>query len=153
MTCYVVRPRSDPPKPSRSYNMKLLLRYFTLLLSVLLLVTPTPFAQKKLKEIKIVGYITEFHSYTSFEIEDYRITRDESVILEFENQNPEVNFKQSDLRIGTLVEIRGLFDETTSELKATKMKVDLQQFRQLDVTTILDRKSLELTQTETGWIG
>jgi len=133
--------------------MKLLLRHFTLLVSVLVLVTPTPFAQKKLKEIKIVGYITEFHSPSSFEIEDYRITRDESVILEFENQNPEVNFKQSDLRIGTLVEIRGLFDETTSELQATKMKVDLEQFRQLDVTTILDRKSLELTQTETGWSG
>jgi Zn-dependent protease with chaperone function len=133
--------------------MKLLLRHFSLLLSVLLLVTATPFAQKKLKEIKIVGYITEFHSRNSFEIEDYRITRDESVILEFENQNPEVNFKQSDLRIGTLVEIRGLFDETTSELKATKMKVDLEQFRQLDVTTVLDRKPLELTQTETGATG
>ena len=133
--------------------MKRLLRYFALPLSVVIFVTATPVAQKKLKEIKLVGYITEFHSPTSFEIEDYRITRDESVILEFENQNPEVNFKQSDLRIGTLVEIRGLFDETTSELKATKMKVDLEQFRQLDVTTILDRKPLELTQTETGWIG
>ena len=133
--------------------MKLLWRYFALLLAVLVFVTPTPFAQKKLKDIKLVGYITEFHSPNSFEIEDYRITRDESVILEFENQDPQVDFKISDLRIGTLVEVRGLFDETTSELRATKMKVDLEQFRQLDVTTILDRKPLELTQTETGLTG
>ena len=132
---------------------RLLLLYFALPLSVLLFVTTTPVAQKKLKEIKLVGYITEFHSPTSFEIEDYRITRDESVILEFENQHSEVAFKQSDLRIGTLVEIRGLYDEMTSEMKATRMKVDLEQFRQLDVTTILDRKPVELTQTETGWTG
>jgi Zn-dependent protease with chaperone function len=133
--------------------MKRLLWYFAVPLSLLIFVTTTPFAQKRLKEIKIVGYITEFHSPTSFEVEDYRITRDESVILEFENQSPEILFKQSDLRIGTLVEIRGLYDEVTSELRATKLKVDLDQFRQLDVTTILDRKPLELTRTETGWTG
>ena len=133
--------------------MKRLLRYFVIPLSVLIFVTTTPLAQKKLREIKLVGYITEFHSPTSFEIEDYRIFRDESVILEFENQKPEIDFKQSDLRVGTLIEIRGLYDETTSELKATKIKVDLEQFRQLDVTTILDRPPLELTQTETGWSG
>jgi hypothetical protein len=133
--------------------MKRLLQYFALPLSILLILTTSPLAQRKLKEIKIVGYITEFHSPTSFEIEDYRITRDESVVVEFENQRPDVDFKLSDLRIGTLVEIRGLFDEITDELKATKMKVDLEQFRRLDVTTILDRKALEVTQTETGWTG
>ena len=131
-------------------------RYFApLALSLSLFLSTTPFvlAQKKLKDLKIVGYITEFHSPTSFEIEDYRITRDESVILEFENANPEVTFKQSDLRVGTLVEIRGQFDESSMTLKATKMKVDLDQFRQLDVTTILDRKPTELQQTDTGWRG
>src|SRR5215203_4942384 len=108
---------------------------------------------KQLKEKKIRGYITEFSSPTSVEIEDYRITRDESVVFEFENQNAEVSFKKEDLRIGTLVEIRGLFDETTSELRATRIKIDLDQFRQLDVTTILDRKPLELQQSEIGWRG
>ncbi|HEV8367694.1 MAG TPA: M48 family metalloprotease [Pyrinomonadaceae bacterium] len=113
----------------------------------------TPSSRKQLKETKIRGYITEFHSPTSFEIEDYRITRDESAVLEFENENAEVSFNKEELRVGTLVEIRGLYDETTSELRATKMKVDLEQFRQLDVTTILDRKPLELQQTEYGWQG
>jgi len=116
-------------------------------------IATSPRIPKQVKEIKIHGYITEFNSPTSFEIEDYRITRDESVILELENQNSDVSFKKEDLRIGTLVEIRGLYDETTSELRATKVKIDLDQFRQLDVTTILDRKPLELQQTESGWRG
>lgn len=135
--------------------MNRLLRLFTLPLCGLIFLSTTSAAltQKQLKEIKIRGYITEFYSPTSFEVEDYRITRDQSVILEFENQNAEVNFQQADLRIGTLVEIAGLYDEQTSELRATKMKLDLAQFRQLDVTTILDRKPLELQQTETGWKG
>ena len=135
--------------------MNRLLRLFALPLCGLIFLSTTPPAltQNKLKEIKIRGYITEFYSPTSFEVEDYRITRDQSVILEFENQNAEVNFQQADLRIGTLVEIAGLYDEQTSELRATKMKLDLAQFRQLDVTTILDRKPLELQQTETGWKG
>lgn len=115
--------------------------------------TTASMAPNKPKELKIRGYITEFYSPTSFEIEDYRITRDESVVLEFENQSPEVAFKIQDLRVGKLVEIRGLYNEETNELKATKMKVDLEQFRQLDVTTILDRKPSQLEQTESGWRG
>jgi hypothetical protein len=135
--------------------MKRFQRLLAIMLSgwMVLSVMPTASTQKKLKEIKVRGYITEFHSPTSFEIEDYRITRDESVILEFENQNTEYSFIKDDLRIGTLVEICGLYDEETSELKASKMKLDLAQFRKLDVTTILDRKPLGLQQTETGWRG
>lgn len=87
--------------------MKLLLRYCALLLSVLVFVTSTPLAQKKLKEIKLVGYVTEFHSPRSFEIEEYRITRDESVIVEFENEDPDIDFKVSDLRIGTWSKFAG----------------------------------------------
>ncbi len=109
--------------------------------------------RKHLEEIKIRGYITELQSPKLFEIEDYRITRDESVVLEFENENSEVTFNKDDLRIGTLVEIRGLYDESTNELRATKIKIDLDQFRQLDVTTILDRKPVGLQQTEYGWRG
>src|SRR5688572_28807057 len=113
--------------------MKSFQRYFALSLCafVFLSITPVASTQKKLKAMKILGYITEVHSPTSFEIEDYRITRDESVILEFENQSAEVNFKIEDLRVGTLVEISGLYHEAANELKATQMKVDLEQFRQL----------------------
>ena len=107
-------------------------------------VTPAP----KLKEVKIQGYITELQSPTSFEIEDYRIMSDDSLVLEFENPSPGISFKKEDLRIGTLIEIRGAYDEEKNELKAKKMKVDLAQFRALKVTTVLDRKPLELKQLE-----
>jgi hypothetical protein len=108
----------------------------------------------KVKEIKIRGYITSLTSPTSFEIEDYRITRDESIQLEFDNQTADVSFKPEDLRVGTLVELRGQFNDETNELKATRIKIDLRQFRSLNVTTILDRRPTELTRVETDkWRG
>jgi Peptidase family M48 len=96
------------------------------------------------KEIKIRGYITAFTSPTSFEVEDYRITRDESVQLEFENETAGSYFKYEDLRIGTLIELKGMYNEETGELKAKSLKIDLKQFRTLNVTTVLDRKPAEL---------
>src|SRR5882724_7687253 len=98
----------------------------------------------KVKEIKIRGYITALTSPTSFEVEDYRITRDESVQLEFENATAGNLFKPEDLRIGTLIELKGMYNEETGELKAKSLKVDLKQFRSLNVTTVLDRKPAEL---------
>src|SRR5262245_9759126 len=52
-----------------------------------------PAATAKLKEIKIRGYITEMRSPTDFDIEDYRITRDEAFVLDFENAGPDVTFQ------------------------------------------------------------
>lgn len=100
------------------------------------------------KEIKIRGYITALTSPTSFEIEDYRITRDESLQLEFDNQTAATSFKPDDLRVGTLVELRGQFNGETNELKATRIKIDLRQFRSLNVTTILEGRPSELYKTE-----
>ena len=83
----------------------------------------------KIKEIKIRGYVTAINSPTSFEIEDYRITKDEKVELEFENQSKEIPFRIEDVRIGTELEIKGDFDEEKRELKAKKIKIDLEQSR------------------------
>jgi hypothetical protein len=105
-------------------------------------------AWAKTKEIKIRGYITAFASPTSFEVEDYRITRDESVQLEFENATAGTLFKPEDLRIGTLIELKGLYNDETGELKAKSLKIDLKQFRSLNVTTILEKKPAQLEKTE-----
>ncbi|MGH9908906.1 MAG: M48 family metalloprotease [Pyrinomonadaceae bacterium] len=116
--------------------------------------SPVASTQPKLKEMRIFGYITEFHSPTSFEIEDYRINRDQSVMLEFVNHSPGVHFRMEDLRVGTLVEVSGLYNEATKELNAWQVKVDLEQFRELDVTSILDRvPPAQLEQTKSGWRG
>lgn len=105
-------------------------------------------ALAKVKDIKIRGYITAFTSPTSFEVEDYRITRDESVQLEFENATAGNLFKPEDLRIGTLIELKGMYNEETGELKARSLKIDLKQFRTLNVTTVLDRKPAELEKAD-----
>jgi hypothetical protein len=109
------------------------------------MVLPLPLSAK-VKDIKVRGYITSLTSPTSFEIEDYRVTRDESIQLEFDNQTAGVAFKPEDLRVGTLVELRGQFNDETNELKATKIKIDLRQFRELNVTTILERRPSELVK-------
>jgi Zn-dependent protease with chaperone function len=130
--------------------MKLLQRTLVLIICLALLCqagVPRPLPAKD-KEIKIRGYITSLTSPTSFEVEDYRIRRDVSLQLEFENQTAGASFKPEDLRVGTLIELRGQFDEETNELKATKIKVDLKQFRTLNVTAVLDRKPVELNKVE-----
>jgi hypothetical protein len=121
---------------------------FTLGVALLYLTAVTRPTAANVKEIKVRGYITALTSPTSFEIEDYRITRDESLQLEFDNQTAATSFKPEDLRVGTLVELRGLFNSETSELKATKIKIDLRQFRSLNVTTILESRPAELVKTE-----
>jgi Zn-dependent protease with chaperone function len=130
--------------------MKPLSRTLALLLALSLLAAlpAAPVGSAKPKEIKIRGYVTELHSADSFEIEDYRVASDQTLVLEFENVSPGLSFKREDLRVGTLVEIRGLYDEEWNELRAKRMKIDLAQFRALKVTTVLDRKPLELRQLE-----
>jgi Zn-dependent protease with chaperone function len=107
----------------------------------------------RIKQTKIRGYITNVISPTSFEIEDYRITRDGSVVLEFENESAELKFKPEDIRVGAEVEITGELNDETNELKAKKIKIDLEQFRKFKMTAILSRKPEGLEQTAEGWRG
>src|SRR5687767_8993033 len=74
----------------------------------------------KAKEIKVRGYITALTLPTSVEVEGYRVTREESVRFECDNQVAGAVFKPEDLRVGTFVELRGMYNEETHELKATK---------------------------------
>lgn len=135
--------------------MKLLNKLLIVILGLALLCSAVPrTASAKVKEIKIRGYITALTSPTSFEVEDYRITRDESVQLEFENQTAGALFKPEDLKVGTLIELKGTYDEETGELKAKKLKIDLKQFRALNVTAVLDRRPAQLNKVEgSKWRG
>lgn len=116
-------------------------------LAIVLQVVPSPTAART-KDVKIRGYITELSSPTSFEVEDYRVTRDESVRIEVENASPDLSFKPEDLRVGALVEIKGALNEETNEVKARQVKIDLKQFRKFNVTTVLDRKPVELEKVD-----
>jgi hypothetical protein len=105
---------------------------------VLAFFTSAVFAQgPKLKDVNIRGYVTEFRSPTDFEIEDYRISRDEAFTLDFDNARPDINFGLNDIRVGVELEIRGQLNEATGDLKAQSIRVDLEQFKSIKQTAFV----------------
>ncbi|MEZ5429244.1 MAG: M48 family metallopeptidase [Pyrinomonadaceae bacterium] len=132
-------------------------KFLVLLMSVVLFLTTVPAglaaATSKPKKVKIRGYITDVISPTSFEIDQMKVKRDSSLVLDFENQTPEVNFKPEDIRVGTEIEVEGYLDEETEELNATKITVDLEQFGKLKNTSVLTRDAAGIEKTEGGWQG
>lgn len=107
----------------------------------------------KLKETKIRGYVTEFRSPTDFSIEDYRISRDQEFALDFENASPDVTFQLQDVRVGVELEIRGLLNEQTGELKAKAIKVDLEQFKPIKQTAFVARVPEGIQLLDGTWAG
>src|SRR4029453_8992871 len=91
----------------------------------------------KLRDVKVRGYVTEFRSPTSFDIEDYRISRDEAFTLDFDNASPEITFGLNDIRIGVELEIEGQLNEVTGDLKARAIRVDLEQFKSIEQTAFV----------------
>lgn len=107
------------------------------------------------KEQKIRGYVTKVISAMAFEIEDYRITRDAALVLEFEKSEEDkepIEFRPEDIRIGTEIEIRGEYDEVTSELRARSMKIILEDHRKVKRTALIE-KAPALKRTEGAWEG
>ena len=112
----------------------------------------TPQAVKH-KNVRIRGYVTAVTSPVSFEIEDYRITRADGFSLDFENASPEIQFQLEDIRIGVELEIRGQLNETTGDLRAQSITVDLEQFKSHKVTGIVSARPHGLTHAIDGWSG
>lgn len=107
------------------------------------------------KDKKIRGYVTRLISPTSFEIEDYRITRDMNLVLEFEKSDEDkepIDFRPEDIRVGTEIEIKGEFDEKTGELRAKTIKVILEDARKVKRAALIERPPL-IKRVETGWEG
>lgn len=106
------------------------------------------------KEVKIHGYVTNLISPTQFEIEDYRITRDLSLVLELEKEDADVEtqFRPEDIRVGTELEIKGDYDEKTGELRARSIKVFLEDSKRIKRTALIERQP-SLRRTADGWEG
>jgi hypothetical protein len=92
-------------------------------------------------------------SPTSFEIDQYRVTCNDAVTFQFDNPGPDANFKVENIRVGTELEIRGDFSETTQTLRAKTLKLDLDQFRKMANTAVLDSPPTGLARTGRGWTG
>ena len=107
----------------------------------------------RLKAAKIRGYVTEFRSPTDFDIEDYRITHDQTFALDFDNASPDVVFQLADIRVGVELEIKGLLNEQTGDLKATAIKVDLEQFKSIKQTAFVSRAPEGIQRLDGSWVG
>ncbi len=105
-------------------------------------------------EVKIHGYVTNVASPTTFEIEDYRITRDLSLVLELdkEDNNESIPFHPEDIRVGTELEIKGEYNEETEELRAKSIKVFLDESKRVKRTALIERQP-DLKHTPEGWEG
>jgi len=107
------------------------------------------------KPVKIHGFVTAFNSPTSFDIEDYKITRDSTLVMEIEKEDDGgalATFKPEDIRVGTELEIKGNYDESTSELKASSIKVFLDDTRTIKRVALIE-KVPTLQRSNAGWIG
>jgi hypothetical protein len=105
------------------------------------------------KDVTIHGFVTAINSPTSFEIDDYRVTRDKAVLLDLEKQDDSLDaFKPADIRIGTELEIKGDYDEGSGELTARSIKVFSYDTLTVKRTALLE-KLPSLTNNDAGWTG
>jgi Peptidase family M48/Domain of unknown function (DUF5666) len=106
------------------------------------------------KEVAIHGFVTEVNSPTAFVIDDYKITRDNTLKLELsgsEGSQPS-NFRAEEIRVGTELEVKGDYDEQSGELKARSVKVFLEDTRKLKRRAVLEQIPV-LTKSGSGWVG
>src|SRR5581483_5753235 len=106
------------------------------------------------RNIKLRGYITELRSQNSFDIDDYRVSRESTLSLEFEKDEEagsEVELP-GDLRIGSEVEIKGEYDTESHQLTARSIKIFPGDTRKVKRTAILETPP-RLERHGTAWSG
>jgi hypothetical protein len=107
------------------------------------------------KDLTIHGFVTAINSRTSFEIDDYKVTRDKTVTIDFEkaqNDTSPTTFQPEDIRVGTELEIKGEYDEASGELKAKSIKMFSFDTLTIKRTALLE-KLPSLTKGDSGWTG
>ena len=106
-------------------------------------------------DVTIRGFVTVVDSPTSFQIDDYRITAEKLVSLEFEDRRDErsiATFTPKDIRVGTELEITGEYDDNSRELKARSIRVFFYDTLTVKRTALLE-KVPRLTKSDSGWAG
>lgn len=106
------------------------------------------------KSIKLHGYVTEIRTQHSFDIDDYRVSRDNTVSLEFEKDEDsgEKAIIPEDVRIGTEVEIKGDYDAALHQLTAKSIKVFPSETRKVKRTALLEQQP-QMQKRGTYWEG
>ena len=120
-----------------------------------LIVKEAASAPKTGKTVKIHGYVTAVRSANDFEIEDYRITKDSSVLLELEKSDDpdeKSTFDASEIHIGTEMEIKGQLNQATNQLTATFIKINLSERLHLKRTALMESRP-DIKRVGSAWEG
>lgn len=107
------------------------------------------------KEVSVHGFVTDVKSATSFEIDDYKVTRSKTVELQLGDDKDEGaprNFNAEDIRVGTELEIKGEYDEGTRELQAKSIKVFFKDTHVVKRNALLEEIP-SLAKKDDGWEG
>ena len=107
------------------------------------------------KDVTIHGFVTDVKSPTSFAIDDYKITRDNTLVFEWdraEGNKSQTPLKPESIRVGTELEVKGEYDEGSQELKAKSIKVFAEDTRTVKRTALLE-KLPALTKQDSAWTG
>ncbi len=107
------------------------------------------------KDVRIHGFVTSVNSSTNFEIDEYKITKDVSLVLDIEKDesgDATATFSPEDIRVGTELEIKGEYNESTGELKAKSIKVFLDDTKKVKRTALLEKMPF-LEKSDAGWKG
>lgn len=113
-------------------------------------------ADGKVKTIELKGYITQVHSPSSFEIDDYKMSLDGKYDVELQNvEGKAIKFDPAThIRVGTLVKMKCKVNTETLEGRVEDIKIDAKQFRKLSHTAVLDSNPTNLVQGPDGkWSG
>ena len=103
--------------------------------------------------VKIHGYITNISSPASFDIDDYRITRDDSLVFELDKGDyPDITFRTVDLRVGTELDVQGELNDSTHELHATSIKVFVNDTLRVKRSTVIEHAAV-LQREGSAWKG
>ena len=106
------------------------------------------------KEVTIHGFVTDIKSPTYFAIDDYKVTREDSLIFDLRTPHgaQHSSFRPEDLRIGTELEVTGEYDEPSGELKAKSIEIFLEDAKTVKRTALLEQMP-SLKKDGSGWTG
>src|SRR5215470_4113571 len=104
------------------------------------------------KDLTVHGFVTALNSPTNFEVDEYKVTRSNTVLLDLDKQEGDKSletFKPEDLRVGTELEIKGDYDEASGGLKAWSIRVFTYDTLTVKRTALLE-KLPSLTKADSG---
>ncbi|HEY3837971.1 MAG TPA: M48 family metalloprotease [Bryobacteraceae bacterium] len=101
--------------------------------------------------VKVHGYVTGIVSPKAFDVDGYRVTRDDSLAFDVDKGDfADATFRPEDLRVGTEVSVEGDFNDAKHELKATAIKISINGSLRIKRTAVIEHSTV-LQRVGAGW--